>query len=143
VKIGDTDHGSKCPYHVDDAMGKLGFTPKATVSTPYGQAVQATSKEAIAVKNYVNEGGDVYRAGTFGRSNTTDGQFWAPESPLNPGYANKYGVDFTNVDYVISGNVKYSSFVTRPAPGLGNNSGGSIEVVVPTDSVMLKWFHMP
>ncbi|MEW9700826.1 RHS repeat-associated core domain-containing protein [Paenibacillus sp. SI8] len=115
-----------------------------SISTPYGAAVQASSKEAAVVRQSINDGGDLYRAGTFGRSNTNDAQFWAPESPLNPGYAERYGVDFNQVDYVISGTINHNSpFITRPAPGLGNNAGGSIEVVTPANSVMLKWFHMP
>ena len=32
-------------------------------------------------------------------------------------------------------------FVTRPAPGIGTNPGGGIEVVVPTSGVRLESFH--
>jgi hypothetical protein len=31
-------------------------------------------------------------------------------------------------------------FITRPAPGIGENVGGGIEVVVPSGVVQMKWF---
>ena len=72
-----------------------------------------------------------------------DAQFWAPESPLSPEYAERYGVDFSDMDYIIGGYVKEGSkFITRPAPGLGTNVGGAIEVVTPPNSVDLKYFYM-
>ena len=74
-----------------------------TIKTPYGEAIQSTSADAMKVRQYVDNGGQLYRGGTFGRSNVTDAQFWATENPLNPGYANKYGVDFSKIDYVIGG----------------------------------------
>ena len=92
---------------------------------------------------YVEAGGDLYRGGTLGRSNTTNAQLWATENPLTPGYADKYGVDFSKLDYIIKGKLKSgSSFVTRPAPGLGNNSGGGIEIVTPPGSVEVDYFYM-
>lgn len=96
------------------------------------------------VKNYIDEGGDLYRGGKFGRSNTTDAQFWAPESPYTPGYGDKYGVDFDGLDYIMGGKLKDGqSFITRPAPGLGNNTGGAIEAVTNPNAVKLDFFHMP
>ena len=87
------------------------------------------SKEALELKNNISNGDYVYRAGQFGRSNTTDAQFWAPENPLSPGYAEKYGVDFKNVDYIIRGKIKSGvNFITRPAPGLGSNAGGGLGI---------------
>lgn len=113
------------------------------VETPYGKAYQDSSKKALNVKKYVENGGDIYRGGTLGRSKTTDAQFWAAESPLSPGYANKYGVDFNNLDYIMQGKVKPgTNFITRPAPGLGNNAGGGIEIVTPPNSVDFDYFHM-
>jgi filamentous hemagglutinin len=114
------------------------------ISTPYGDAVQSISKEAKEVKQYTEQGGTLYRAGQFGRSNTSDAQFWAPESPFTPGYPEKYGVDFQNVDYVIGGKLKNGEpFITRPAPGLGNNQGGAIETVTNPNAIKLDFFHMP
>lgn len=113
------------------------------IETPYGPAVQDVSDEALGVRNYVEQGGDLYRGGTLGRSNTTDAQFWATESPMSTGYASKYGVDFDSLDYVIKGKIKPgTNFVTRPAPSLGNNTGGAIEVVTPPNSVKFDFFHM-
>ena len=57
-----------------------------TIKTPYGDAVQSPSKEALQLRRHVDSGGQLYRGGTFGRSNVTNAQFWAPENPLNPGY---------------------------------------------------------
>ncbi|MPM71801.1 hypothetical protein SDC9_118772 [bioreactor metagenome] len=64
------------------------------VKTPYGDAVQSLSKEAKTVKTSIENGGTVYRGGTLGRSNASEGQYWAPENPLNLGHADRYGVDF-------------------------------------------------
>jgi RHS repeat-associated protein len=115
-----------------------------TIKTPYGDAVQSLSKEALDVKQYVDNGGQLYRGGTFGRSNVTDAQFWAPESPLTPGYAEKYGVDFSQTDYIIGARpVPGAQYITRPAPALGSNGGGAIEVVTDPNTVRLDFFHMP
>ena len=114
-----------------------------SVETPYGMAVQNNSKEARRIKKYVKQGGRVYRGGTYGRSKIADAQFGAPESPLTVGYAKKYGVDFGQMDYIIGGYVKKETkFITRPAPGLGSNSGGAIEIVTPPNSVELQYFYM-
>ncbi|MEA5095216.1 MAG: RHS repeat-associated core domain-containing protein [Sedimentibacter saalensis] len=121
--------------------------PKGTskiIKTPYGDAIQDMSEEALKLKDSINEEGYVYRAGQFGRSNTTDAQFWAPENPLNPGYAEKYGVDFKNIDYIIRGKIKTGTdFITRPAPGLGSNAGGALEIVTNPYDVIIDFFIMP
>ena len=115
-----------------------------TIKTPYGEAIQSTSADAMKVRQYVDNGGQLYRGGTFGRSNVTDAQFWATENPLNPGYANKYGVDFSKIDYVIGGKqIPGTPYITRPAPALGNNVGGGIEIVNNPNSVKLDFFYMP
>ena len=47
------------------------------------------------------------------------------------------------MDYIIGGYVKKETkFITRPAPGLGSNSGGAIEIVTPPNSVELQYFYM-
>jgi len=117
----------------------------ATIATPYESVVaQGTTQAALRVRQEVANGGKVFRAGEFDRSGASEGQFWAPESPFNPGYAGRYGVDFSKVDFVIGGSVKEGApFVTRAAPGLGANQGGAIEVVTNPYSVMLDFFHMP
>ena len=35
-----------------------------------------------------------------------------------------------------------TNFITRPAPGLGNNAGGGIEIVTLPNSVDFNYFHM-
>lgn len=36
-----------------------------------------------------------------------------------------------------------SSYITRPAPGLGSNKGRAMEAVTNPNSVRLDFFHMP
>lgn len=43
----------------------------------------------------------IYRGGTFGRSNLAEGLFWSTENSLNPEYADRYGVAFKKIDFVI------------------------------------------
>ena len=118
--------------------------PQLAIETPHGSAVQDMSQKALQVKNNVQNGATLYRGGTFGKSNTTSAQFWATENPLSPGYADKYGVAFDKLDYVITAHLKKgAAFITRVAPGLGTNSGGGIEVVVNPNSVIMDSFYMP
>jgi len=116
----------------------------SSINTPYGKAIQSNSKEALQLRQTVDNGGQLYRTGTFGKSNVTDAQFWAPENPLSSGYANKYGLANSQVDYVIGGTkVPGAPCVTRPAPPVPPNLGGGIEVVTNPNSVRLNFFHMP
>jgi hypothetical protein len=88
----------------------------------------------------------VYRQGEFGIQYITEGQFWSPQNPASTtSYANQFGTPGTDqVDWIMGGTVKPgTSFVTRPAPGIGINSGGAIEVVTPPEAVRLDFFHMP
>ncbi len=113
------------------------------IRTPYGIAFQSNTKEARQVRRYIKQEGMVYRGGEFGNSKIADAQFWAPESPLTVGYAEKYGVAFGQMDYIIGGYVKGGSkFITRPAPGMRTNVGGAIEIVTPPNSVDLQYFYM-
>ena len=128
---------------VGDSVSDASKNTTKYIDAPYGKAFQENSEEALRVKKYVEDGGDLYRGGSFGRSNTTDAQFWAPESPLFPRYADKYGVDFKDTDYVIKGKLDPNAdFITRSAPGLGNNSGGAIEIVTNPNGVKLDSFNM-
>ncbi|MPN45870.1 hypothetical protein SDC9_193445 [bioreactor metagenome] len=98
----------------------------------------------MALRQYVDNGGNLYRGGNLGRSYIADGQFWAPESPLMPGYAEKYGVDFNELDFIARGKqMSKAPYITRPAPGLRLNPGGSLEVVNDPYSVLLDYFYMP
>ncbi|WP_273802636.1 hypothetical protein, partial [Proteus vulgaris] len=101
---------------------------------------------ALAARAKVENGATLYRIGTTGRSETTGAQFWALEHPYNPGYASRYGIPQENItrsNFIMTAELKPgSNFVTRPAPGIGENIGGGIEVVVPPDAIKMKTFSI-
>lgn len=114
----------------------------AGITTPYGSAFQATSTEALAAREAVENGATLYRGGVLGKSAGPEAQFWSLESPLNRGYAERYGIPPGNsrFDFIEYGRLKPgSSFITRPAPGGGVNSG--IETVVNPNSARLDGLH--
>jgi hypothetical protein len=115
-----------------------------SVVTPYGPALQSSIPEAIAARTAVQGGTPLYRLGTIGKSEAAEAQFWALEHPLNPGFAARYGIPPANVakfNFIETATLKPGTpFVTRPAPRIGSNPGGGIEVVVPPKGVMLKYF---
>ena len=92
----------------------------------------------------MENGATLYRIGTMGRSETIGAQFWALEHPFSEGYASRYGIPPENVansNFIMTGKLKEGSdFITRPAPPVGTNSGGGIEVVTPTDGVEIITF---
>jgi len=48
------------------------------------------------------------------------------------------------VDWIMGGTLRTgAAAVSRSAPGLGVNAGGSIEIVVQPGGVSGLWFHMP
>lgn len=102
--------------------------------------------EARAAITQVENGATVYRAGEFGIQNTGKGQFWSLQNPAaTPGYAGQMGMPGApKVDWIMGGRVAPGSpVITRPAPGIGSNAGGSMEAVVPPGAVQIDWFHMP
>jgi hypothetical protein len=134
---------------VGDGQAFRGSTPLkapgfAEVSTPQEIAAQSIAPEALAARVKVEQGATLYRIGTMGRSDAAEAQYWALENPMNPGYAERYGIPPSNVvkpDFVETATLKPGTpFITRPAPGVGGNSGGAIEVVVPRNGVVLKSF---
>ena len=136
VDVAKTMNGTECVIKEFKNCAK-------SIKTPYGDAAQDFSREALELREYVGKGGTLYRGGTFNRSNAADAQFWATESPLTPGYADKFGVDFTKMDYIIKGKIKPNAeFITRYAPGLNGNTGGAVEVVTNPNSVVLEYFYM-
>jgi hypothetical protein len=66
------------------------------------------------------------------------------DNPLSPGYASRYGLPAENVanaNFIEAATLRPGTpFVTRPAPGIGDNVGGGIEVVVPSGGVQMQWF---
>jgi len=119
---------------------------EGVVNTPYGKAIQSMSKEAVAVRQQVEQGATLFKIGTLGKSEAAESQFWSLEHPLSSGYANKFGIPESNVfnaDFIISGRLKTGvDFITRNAPGVGINNGGGIEVVAPANSISIDWFSI-
>ncbi len=122
-------------YGVDELFGY--------VKTNYGYALQSFDESALLMRDYVVNGGHLYRGGTLGRSAAAEGQFWAAEHPSTPGYPDRYGVDFSKMEFIERGSViPGTEFITRPAPGLNGNRGGGIEVVTPAFGVKLDAFSV-
>lgn len=98
----------------------------------------------MAARTQVENGATLYRVGTTGKSGAAEAQFWALEHPSTPGFAQRYGIPAENIkdlNFFEAATLKPGvSFVTRPAPSVGANSGGIIEVVVPPGSVQMEWF---
>lgn len=118
-----------------------------TVATPHGTAVQALTPEALALRNSVGRGQQIFRGGNFPRSAAGEGQFWSPQSPLSPGFADSVGAANLGTrapDFIMGGSVRPGgNFITRPAPPFGGNAGGALEVVTPPGGVRIDFFHMP
>ena len=122
------------------------FLAPKTIKTPYGLAAQHNSPSALTMRSQIQQGGTVYKGGTLGRSETAASQFLATESPLNAGYAGRYGIppQNANFDFIMTGNVRPgASVVTRPAPGIPPNPGGGIEGVINAGDFMINSFYMP
>lgn len=120
-----------------------GSIPRA-VLTPYGEALQSMDAASIAARTQVEQGATLYRIGTLGKSQAAEAQFWSLENPSTPGYAARYGIppeNVSNANFIETATIKPgTSFVTRPAPAVGSNSGGGIEVVVPSGNIQMKYF---
>ena len=117
----------------------------AEIATPYGNASQSVSGNALRARSSVEKGATLYKGGKLGVSAGPESQFWSLESPLNPGYAQKYGIPpkNANFDFVETATLRPgASFITRPAPGVGPNGGGALEVVVKPGGVQLTGFSM-
>ena len=116
-----------------------------SVKTSYGRAWQSLDPDALELRRQVSNGAEIYRGGVLGKTNVAEGQFWAPENPLNPGYASRYGAGSYSgpPDFVIGGNLKPGKpFITRHAPGVGSNAGGALETVTRANGVHLNYFYM-
>jgi len=114
-----------------------------TVTTPFGDASQAITKEAIIARVKVESKQTMYRIGTRGTSQTgTKAQFWSLEHPKTPGYADRHGIKIDNVkdaDFIETAELGDGrEFITRHAPAWGDAKGGAIEVVVPEGGVKIN-----
>ncbi|WP_205205222.1 hypothetical protein, partial [Azonexus hydrophilus] len=114
------------------------------IATPYGDALQSADVAAIAARKQVEEGATLYRIGTTGKSQAAEAQFWSLENPSSPSYAARYGIpaeNISNANFIETATLKPGTgFVTRPAPAVGANPGGGIEVVVPSGGVQMIFF---
>jgi hypothetical protein len=114
------------------------------IRTPHGIAQQANTAKALEALNRVQSGAPVYKQGQFGVQYVEEAQFWSLTNPkVTADYAKGVGMpgEGNNPDWVMSGTVKPSSpVITRPAPGIGANTGGSMEAVVPEKGVQIDWF---
>ena len=121
----------------------LDGVPKS-VPTPYGDALQSSAPEALAARSQVDQGATSYRIGTIGKSQAAEAQFWSLENPANPGYAGRYGIppeNVANADFIETAALRPgASYVTRPAPAVGTNLGGGIEVVTEPNGVTMIYF---
>jgi len=127
------------------ASGTDCSTPPAEgVATPYGPAMQSEAVAAQAARGQVEGGATLFRIGTMGKSAGGEAQFWSLEDPLSPDFAKRYGIppdNVSNADFIETAVLKPGTpFVTRPAPPIGPNPGGGIEVVVPPGGVELQSF---
>jgi RHS repeat-associated protein len=125
-------------------LGYEAVALRLSIATPYGNALQSMDYAAIAARTQVNNGATLYRLGSMGKSAAGEGQFWSFENPLNAGYPARYGMpaaNVTNANFVETATLRPGTpFITRPAPAIGANPGGGIEVVVPQNGVYLQSF---
>jgi len=117
------------------------------IRTPYGIAKQKYDPVSLAARAKVKEGATLYRIGTLGKSETSNAQFWSLEHPSNiKEFASRYGIpsaNVENVNFIEAATIKTGTpFITRPAPNVGGNIGGGIEVVVSEGGVKMEWFSM-
>ncbi len=122
---------------------------EAAIRTPYALALQEASEAALEARTAVSEGATLYRGGVVGRSAAaaSEAQYWALESPLNAGYAARYGIPGENAafDFIETATLRPGArFITREAPGMGvGASGGGIEAVIEPGGVRVHAFFMP
>ncbi|MEI8294894.1 MAG: hypothetical protein WCG66_13105, partial [bacterium] len=121
--------------------------PVRSVATPQGAAFQTATAEAQAALRQAQSGAPVYRTGTLGTQHTAEAQYWSFQNPVStPGYANRMGMPSTGSGepFIMGGRVNPSgNLITREAPGVGGNLGGSVEAVTQPGGVIIDWFHMP
>ena len=116
-----------------------------SVGTPYGPAFQSYTPAALSAIGQVQQGATLFRIGTLGQSQAAEAQFWSLQNPLTtPNYPGLYGIppeNVTNANFVETAILQPGSpFITRPAPAVGTNPRGGIEVVVPSGGVRMRSF---
>ena len=92
----------------------------------------------------VEGGATAWRTGTLSRSQAGEAQFWSLEHPATPGFSQRYGIppeNVANANFIESAVIPPKTpVVTRPAPPVGVNPGGGIEVVIPSGGARLQSF---
>jgi hypothetical protein len=130
---------------ISTAVGRLFGAPK--INTPHGVAIQSGTPEAQAALRQVQSGTTVYRQGQLGFQNTGNAQYWSLQNPAStPNYANQMGMPSAagGETWIMGGQLKPGSpVITRPAPAIPPNAGGTIEAVTQPGGVSINWFHMP
>jgi hypothetical protein len=66
------------------------------------------TRKSLDVKSSIKNGSSLYKGGLTGESNTANFQFWATENPLNPGFADRYGIPprNSNFSFILRGILK-------------------------------------
>ena len=114
-----------------------------------GWATQSTSDLSKRIQANITKDKTVYRLGKSNISEAGEAQYWSPENPYSfnsiQDYARKYGIPEANLKgdglfFEVGKIPENVPFVTREAPGFGNNAGGAIEVVVPSKTIKLESF---
>lgn len=134
------------PFNGCQAQMGQGIAPRS-IETPHGTALQGLTPEAQALQQSVAAGQPIYRGGNFPKSAGPEGQYWSPQNPLTPGYANSVGAANMGMrppDFILGGRIRPGgNFITRPAPPFGGNIGGALEVVPESGCVQIDFFCMP
>lgn len=123
---------------------------KTEIKTPHGIAKQSSSAKALNTLKDINSETKLYRVGTLSESRAAEAQFWSLENPATikniDEFAQKFGIPAENLQngkfFIESGTLKPGySYITREAPGVGENIGGAIEVVTEPNAVKLQSFN--
>jgi len=97
----------------------------------------------LGARAAVEDGATIYRQGSFGVQQTDQAQFWAMDNPAStPNFTEGYGTPSSNTaEWYMQGHVPADEpFITRSAPGIGNNAGGNIETVTAPGAVRIDAF---
>jgi hypothetical protein len=137
----DLNSASNSLYESSDFFKKASHVKP--IETPYGKAKQSMNKEPLKARAKAESGHPLYKVGSRKISDTgKDSQFWSIEPPDLKDYANKYGIPEQNMHgelFIEKGILKEGGhFVTRNAPGVKQNIGGAVEIVVPRGNVSIK-----
>lgn len=128
-------------------LEKIGLrkAPQSSIETPYRKAIQSNTAEALHVYQQVKEGATlsapVLWAQATHKKRNSELQRILLRKDLDK--VLEFQKNVMAPDFIAAGTVKPGAeFITRAAPGVGSNLGGSIEVVVKPGDVTLKSFSV-